>query len=227
MAANGFSAVRSHADTTQENRLREHRGAGRGQAPRRRRHRPRDRRPLVVADHGYRRGRAAEPAGRGARRRRRPRRRVPAPRGVHRRRRHRERHRRLARRSPPITAGPSTSTPTRRSIRNANGLDVLAARVLGGFDLGATASHCVSLGQQPLEVQQATAERVAEADISVVVLPHTNLFLQGRGQCPDAAGADRDLRRCARRASTSPPAPTTCRTRSTRSAGPARSRPPA
>ena len=31
----------------------------------------------------------------------------------------------------------------------ANGLEVLAARVLGGFDGGATASHCVSLGQQP------------------------------------------------------------------------------
>ncbi len=70
----------------------------------------------------------------------------------------------------------------------ANGLEVLAARVLGGFDGGATASHCVSLGQQPLEVQQAIAERVAEADISVVVLPHTNLFLQGRGVCPVPRG---------------------------------------
>jgi cytosine/creatinine deaminase len=71
---------------------------------------------------------------------------------------------------------------------NANGLDVLADRVLQGFDLGATASHCVSLGQQPLDVQQATAERVAEAGINVVVLPHTNLFLQGRGQSPMPRG---------------------------------------
>jgi cytosine/creatinine deaminase len=71
---------------------------------------------------------------------------------------------------------------------NANGLDVLATRVLAGFDLGATASHCVSLGQQPLDVQRATAERVAEAGISVVVLPHTNLFLQGRGLCPMPRG---------------------------------------
>jgi len=71
---------------------------------------------------------------------------------------------------------------------NANGLAVLADRVLAGFDLGATASHCVSLGQQPLEVQRSTAERVAEAGISVVVLPHTNLFLQGRGQCPVPRG---------------------------------------
>jgi cytosine deaminase len=71
---------------------------------------------------------------------------------------------------------------------NANGLDVLATCVLAGFDLGATASHCVSLGQQPLDVQRATAERVAEAGISVVVLPHTNLFLQGRGLCPMPRG---------------------------------------
>src|SRR5262245_25194307 len=70
----------------------------------------------------------------------------------------------------------------------ANGLAVLADRVLAGFDLGATASHCVSLGQQPLEVQKATAERVAAAGISVVVLPHTNLFLQGRGLCPVPRG---------------------------------------
>jgi cytosine deaminase len=71
---------------------------------------------------------------------------------------------------------------------NANGLALLADRVLAGFDLGVTASHCVSLGQQALEVQRATAERVAEAGISVVVLPHTNLFLQGRGQYPMPRG---------------------------------------
>jgi cytosine deaminase len=70
----------------------------------------------------------------------------------------------------------------------ANGLEVLARRVLDGFDGGATASHCVSLGQQPLDVQRSTAERVAEAGISVVVLPHTNLFLQGRGQSPMPRG---------------------------------------
>ena len=71
---------------------------------------------------------------------------------------------------------------------NANGLEVLARRVLAGFDLGATASHCVSLGQQPLDVQRSIAELVAQAGISVVVLPHTNLFLQGRGQCPMPRG---------------------------------------
>src|SRR5690606_34419752 len=70
----------------------------------------------------------------------------------------------------------------------ANGLDVLARRVLAGFDLGATASHCVSLGQQPAEQQQATAERVAAAGIGVVALPQTNLFLQGRGRSPMPRG---------------------------------------
>jgi len=46
--------------------------------------------------------------------------------------------------------------------------------------IGVTASHCVSLGMQPLEVQTRTAERLAEAGVSVVTLPSSNLFLQGR-----------------------------------------------
>lgn len=70
----------------------------------------------------------------------------------------------------------------------ANGLDVLARRVLAGFHGQVTASHCVSLGQQPEAVARATAERVAEAGIGVVALPHTNLFLQGRGRLPMPRG---------------------------------------
>jgi cytosine deaminase len=66
----------------------------------------------------------------------------------------------------------------------ANGLDVLARMVLAGFTQPATASHCVSLGQQPVEQQHATAERVAEAGVGVIALPHTNLFLQGRNRAP-------------------------------------------
>lgn len=66
----------------------------------------------------------------------------------------------------------------------ADGLDRLAAHVLEGFDLSVTASHCVSLGQKSEVQQAAVAERVAAARINVVVLPHTNLFLQGRGQTP-------------------------------------------
>jgi cytosine deaminase len=42
------------------------------------------------------------------------------------------------------------------------------------------ASHCVSLSIQNESVIKRTAEKVAQAGISVTALPHTNLFLQGR-----------------------------------------------
>lgn len=62
-----------------------------------------------------------------------------------------------------------------------NGLEDLARRVLAsGFAYGVAASHCVSLGSQALSRQDEIAELVAAANISVVALPHTNLFLQGR-----------------------------------------------
>lgn len=67
---------------------------------------------------------------------------------------------------------------------SADGLDRLAQHVLDGFDLPVTASHCVSLGQRSEREQHATAEAVAEAGINVIALPHTNLFLQGRGATP-------------------------------------------
>jgi cytosine deaminase len=61
------------------------------------------------------------------------------------------------------------------------GLADLADVVLEtGFPHPVTASHCVSLGMQPLEQQRATAEKVAAAGISVIALPATNLYLQGR-----------------------------------------------
>jgi cytosine deaminase len=61
------------------------------------------------------------------------------------------------------------------------GLEDLAERVIAtGFPHGVTASHCVSLGMQSEARQQEIAEKVAAAGISVIVLPHTNLFLQGR-----------------------------------------------
>jgi len=60
-------------------------------------------------------------------------------------------------------------------------LEVLARVILEtGFEFGVTASHCVSLGMQPLDVQRRVAALVAEAQIAVVTLPQTNLFLQGR-----------------------------------------------
>lgn len=71
------------------------------------------------------------------------------------------------------------------------GLRLLAERVIAsGFAHGVTASHCVSLGMQPESQQRATAELVAEAGISVVALPQTNLYLQARGH---AVGAPRGL----------------------------------
>ena len=49
-----------------------------------------------------------------------------------------------------------------------------------GFDGIVAASHCVSLGMQSPDVQAAVAAEVAAAEISVITLPQTNLFLQGR-----------------------------------------------
>jgi cytosine deaminase len=61
------------------------------------------------------------------------------------------------------------------------GLEDLAERVVAtGFPHGVAASHCVSLAVQSEHRQQEVAEKVAAAGISVITLPHTNLFLQGR-----------------------------------------------
>ncbi len=64
--------------------------------------------------------------------------------------------------------------------------DVLTLRELArqvrdrGFPHPVAASHCVTLGMQPPEVQTQVAGEVAEAGIAVFPLPQTNLFLQGR-----------------------------------------------
>lgn len=50
-----------------------------------------------------------------------------------------------------------------------------------GFERGVTASHCVSLGMQGPTIQHEVAALVAEANMAVVALPQTNLFLQSRG----------------------------------------------
>ena len=61
------------------------------------------------------------------------------------------------------------------------GLEDLVARVERfGLQGRVTASHCVSLGMQPVDVQHAVADATAAAGVSVVTLPQTNLFLQGR-----------------------------------------------
>ena len=76
--------------------------------------------------------------------------------------------------------------------------DLVKRVIKSGFPHGVTASHCLSLGMQPDFVQQAVAELIAGAGISVVTLPSSNLYLQGRDQqvaMPRALTAIRALRR--------------------------------
>jgi cytosine/creatinine deaminase len=68
------------------------------------------------------------------------------------------------------------------------GLEYLARQVLAGFPHRVTASHCVSLGQCSAAEQQRIAELVAAADIGVITLPHTNLWLGGRDRQPVPRG---------------------------------------
>ncbi|MGH8956906.1 MAG: amidohydrolase family protein [Microbacterium sp.] len=56
----------------------------------------------------------------------------------------------------------------------------LACMTGEGFAQPVTASHCVSLGLQPPDLQRRAAADVARAGISVVSCPGTNLHLQGR-----------------------------------------------
>ena len=67
-------------------------------------------------------------------------------------------------------------------LRESCDLAGLAQLVSAGFPHQVTASHCVSLGGRPLDVQASIAAAVAAAGISVVILPATNLYLQGRDQ---------------------------------------------
>jgi len=78
------------------------------------------------------------------------------------------------------------------------GLADLAERVIATrFPHKVTASHCVSLSMQPEARQFEVAAQVAQAGISVVALPQTNLFLHGRDQqhaMPRALTAVKSLR---------------------------------
>lgn len=57
-------------------------------------------------------------------------------------------------------------------------LDMVSGR--DRVDGPVAASHCVSLGMQSAADQRRIARQVAAADIAVIPLPQTNLFLQGR-----------------------------------------------
>lgn len=68
-----------------------------------------------------------------------------------------------------------TLDPTRFALAD------LADRVIAsGFPHRVAASHCISLVMQSAVVQAQISERIAEAGISVIALPSSNLFLQGR-----------------------------------------------
>ena len=58
-------------------------------------------------------------------------------------------------------------------------LELLAERTHRS-ELGVTASHCVSLGMVDATARARVIRAVAEAGVSIVALPQTNLFLQGR-----------------------------------------------
>ncbi len=76
-------------------------------------------------------------------------------------------------------------------------VDLAELVVATGFPHGVTASHCVSLAMHPVRRQQEVAELVAAAGISVIALPATNLYLQGRDrqECmPRAVTAVKALR---------------------------------
>jgi len=106
------------------------------------------------------------------------------------------------------------------------GLRDLARRVEEtGFDRGATASHCVSLGVQPAAVQREVAAEVAAAGIAVVALPRPTCSSRRVERSSRHPGGSRRCGRSSTPGSPSPAAPTTCRTRSAPSAGPTRSRP--
>jgi cytosine deaminase len=82
----------------------------------------------------------------------------------------------------------------------ADGLSDLARFVTStGFGHPVTASHCVSLGMRPEAEQRRIADCVAAAGIGVVVLPATNLYLQGRAHqaaMPRGLTAVHALRNC-------------------------------
>lgn len=55
-------------------------------------------------------------------------------------------------------------------------------------EIAVTASHCVLLGVQEGRMVSEVAMEIAEAGVSVVVLPATNLYLQGRDTWPRPRG---------------------------------------
>jgi cytosine deaminase len=61
-------------------------------------------------------------------------------------------------------------------------MDLSRAVIRHGLEGTVNASHCVSHGLKPESEQREIAAALAHADITVVTLPRTNLYLQARGQ---------------------------------------------
>ena len=126
-----------------------------------------------------------------------------------------------ASRQRPTPEGRSTSTRTRRWTPRSSVSRLRPAGVDLGFAFGAAASHCVSLGMQDEYTQHAVAAEVAEAgmrgrdvaaDEPLPAGPCTSRRDAPRPHRDPAAARCRRHRRRGRR--------TTCKTRSTRWAGP-------
>lgn len=74
-----------------------------------------------------------------------------------------------------------TTDPSVTSLRH-------LARLAPQAGVPVTASHCVSLGAMDAGRVAEVAAEVAEANVAVVTLPATNLYLQGRNQWPRPRG---------------------------------------
>lgn len=59
--------------------------------------------------------------------------------------------------------------------------DLARGTIAHGLEGRVTASHCVSHGLKSVAAQREIASALADAGVSVVTLPRTNLFLQARG----------------------------------------------
>lgn len=75
--------------------------------------------------------------------------------------------------------GASVDLHTDESLDGAVTLGAFARRVAGWESATASAGHCVRLGTLPVEERDAVIAEVVAADLGIITLPITNLYLQG------------------------------------------------
>lgn len=78
--------------------------------------------------------------------------------------------------------GASVDLHTDESLAGAVTLSAFARRVAGWEHATAAAGHCVRLGTMPAAERDALVAEVVAADLGVIALPITNLYLQGWGE---------------------------------------------